>query len=184
MKAIPRTKEVAQALRASELAVKEALKELNHAAGTLMAKGDYSGAEALAAKGREMQEFCARVQGLKREWKALRSGGSRKSDSSHGPSTPLWGYYQPILKALVAGGGSARRAELEPDVLKLMADCFQAADEETMARGQTRWQVMIRRARKHLVGEGWIEDRAGPWTITPAGRRVAERPAFNAATHK
>ena len=94
--------------------------------------------------------------------------GSRKSDSSRGPSTPLWGYYQPSLKALVAVGGSARRAELEPDVHELMADCFQAADEETMARGQTRWQVMIRRARKHLVEEGWIEDRAGPWTSSGA----------------
>jgi len=46
-----------------------------------------------------------------------------------------------------------------------------------MARGTERWQIMVRRSRKSLAAEGWIEDRSGPvWRITDAGRRAAEKP--------
>ena len=74
MKAIPRARAVRQALRTTEIAVRDALKELNKTAGDLMAKGDYTGAEALAAKGRQIQEFQGRIRELRREWKELRTG--------------------------------------------------------------------------------------------------------------
>jgi hypothetical protein len=36
---------------------------------------------------------------------------------------------------------------------------------------------MIRRARKHLAREGWIEGGSGRlWRITEAGRRAATKP--------
>ena len=171
MKAIPRAREVAQALKASETAVKEALCELNRTAGTLMAKGDYSGAERLASKGRQIQEFQARVIELRRAWKEIRIGVKGNSD---GLGTPLWACYQPILKALAAAGGSARRSDLEAAVRGALGDQFQPSDETLMAGGQARWQVMIRRARKHMVNEGWLETGTGAtWKITKEGHRVA-----------
>ena len=99
MKAIPRARAVRQALRTTEIAVRDALKELNKTAGDLMAKGDYTGAEALAAKGRQIQEFRGRIRELGREWKELRTG---KADNGEvrGKSTPLWAYYQLILRVL------------------------------------------------------------------------------------
>ena len=58
-----------------------------------------------------------------------------------------------------------------------MAESLQAGDREAMARGTERWQIMVRRSRKSLAAEGWIEDRSGPvWRITDAGRRAAEKP--------
>ena len=173
MKAIPRARAVRQALRTTEIAVRDALKELNKTAGDLMAKGDYTGAEALAAKGRQIQEFRGRIRELRREWKELRTG---KADNGEvrGKSTPLWAYYQSILRALVEAGGAARRTALEPVVRKLLQDTVQPGDDEPLARGQARWQVMIRRARKPMVAEGWLEPGVGPtWRITDSGRRSA-----------
>ena len=67
-----------------------------------------------------------------------------------------------------------------------MSATLQSADRDAMARGRERWRVMVRRARRHLVAEGWIEDRAGPaWRITDTGRQAAEKQIGKDATiHK
>jgi hypothetical protein len=53
---------------------------------------------------------------------------------------------------------------------------LQLGEPDALAGGYESWRVMIRRARKHLVAEGWIEDRTGPiWRITEAGRKAAVR---------
>ena len=174
MKRIPHGREVGQALQSVRAAVKQALKRLNESAGQVMAKGDYARAEALAAKGREIQQFQAEVDALHKRWRELRGG---TGSGAKGAATPVWIYYQPILKALSEAGGEARRADLEAPVERLMADTLQPGDREQMARGRERWQVMIRRARKHLVAEDWIEDGSGAvWKITDAGRRTGEEP--------
>ena len=54
-----------------------------------------------------------------------------------------------------------------------MRDTLQPSDHDPMARGQVRWQVMIRRARKHLVSEGWLDKGRGSlWTTSDAGRQA------------
>ena len=175
MKKIPRAKKVRQALRASDVAVKEALKELNLTAGALMSKGDYAGAEALASKGLQIQKFRGQLQELKEQWKKIQSAGHRKGNSD-GTSTPLWQYFQPILKALVEAGGEARRSELEPLFSKHFEHTMKPGDEYPMARGRTRWQVMVRRARKPMVAEGWLEPGVGKiWRVTEKGRRAASQ---------
>jgi hypothetical protein len=139
-----------------------------------MARGDYATAEALAAKGRELQQFDAEVEALSKRWRELRRGGS--SAKRKNTTTALWTYYQPILKALAEAGGQARRPEIEPLVERIMAGTFQTGDREPLGHDTVRWQVMIRRARKHLVAEGWIADESGPlWKITESGRRTAEK---------
>ncbi len=43
-----------------------------------------------------------------------------------------------------------------------------------LAEGRQRWTIMIRRARKHLTAEGWLEMGGGKkWRITPEGRKAA-----------
>ena len=65
----------------------------------------------------------------------------------------------------------------------MMSGTLLAGDLETMARGRERWKVMIQRARKHLVAEGWLEDKPGPtWSITAAGRRAAEKSSLRGAS--
>ncbi len=175
MKRIPHAREVDQAIRGVLAAVKEALKGVNAAAGQAMTKGDYSTAEGLVAKGRKIQEFRARAEELRKRWRELRGSGVGKGDEAK-MRAPLWAYYQPVLAAIVELGGAAKRRELEPFVERIMEGNMQPGDLDVMARGEKRWQRMIRRARKPLVAEGWLEEGPGPiWRITAAGRGAAKK---------
>ncbi len=139
-----------------------------------MAKGDYATAEMLAAKGKEIRGFQSEIEVLRKRWREVCGGGDRAAKKT---TTPLWQYYQPILQALVQAGGECRRSDIEPKVEQLISTSLQAGDHSAMGRGRERWQVMIRRARKSLVAEGWIEADSGKlWRITAAGRRTAEQP--------
>jgi hypothetical protein len=174
VKRIPHAQGVAKALRSVRVAAQKALKGLNQAASQRMSKGDYSAAEGLAAKGKEIRQFQAEVEVVHKRWREVCGAGGRGSKKS---VTPLWAYYQPILKAIVHLGGECRRTDLEAHVDRLMAESLQAGDREVMARGSERWQIMVRRSRKALVAEGWIENLTGPvWRITDPGRRAAEKP--------
>jgi hypothetical protein len=168
MKRIPHAREVEKALRSVRTEVQVALRELNLSASQAMGKGDYATGEVLAAKGREIRQYLAELEAVRQRWRDLRGSGA---NSPNNPAKPLWTYYQPILKALVDAGGESDRKELEPRVLRLLEIALQPQDRVLMAGGRERWQVMVRRARKHLVAEGWIEDTKGAvWRITEAGR--------------
>lgn len=175
MKKIPFETEVLRALRGAKAAVWKAVKGSNQLAGQVLAKGRYEEAEALVARARRVKEFEAELDGLRRRWREVRQVAKGRAPEQQ-PKTPLWAFYQPILRALLEAGGQATRRDLEPVVGRLAADQLQPGDRAPMAGGRERWQVMIQRARKHLVGEGWIEAHPGkPWRITPAGRRAAGR---------
>jgi hypothetical protein len=171
---IPHANGVVKAIRAVRSATQKSLKALNAGAGQRMAKGDYATAEMLAAKGKEIRDFQSEIEALRKRWREVSGRGDPAAKKA---TTPLWQYYQPILKAIVQAGGQCRRSEIEPTVERVMATSLQAGDRFAMARGRERWQVMIRRARKPLVAEGWIEADSGKlWQITAAGRRTAEQP--------
>jgi hypothetical protein len=172
MRRIPDARDVARALRAARSAVARSFKSVNTLAAQRMAKGDYEFAEALATKGRAVREFLGQVDALIQRWKEVAETGE---SSGKVESTPLWAYYQPILRALTDAGGEATRIDLEPRVLRLMSSVLLPADSAEMTRGRKRWQLMLRRARKALVAEGWLEAGAGKaWRITTAGRVAAE----------
>jgi hypothetical protein len=165
---------VAQALRSVRTAAQKSLKGLNQVASQRMAKGDYVTAEVLAAKGKEIRQFESEVDELQKRWREVCGIGGRASKK---PITPLWVYFQPILQALASIGGECQRADLEAHVERLMGASLQPGDREGSARGRERWRLMVPRARKPLIAEGWIEDRTGKiWRITDAGRRAAEKP--------
>ena len=55
-----------------------------------------------------------------------------------------------------------------------MKDRFVEGDLSIMANGRARWQVMIRRARKHMVKEGLLDGDTGmEWKVTQQGRKAA-----------
>ena len=171
MKRIPQARIVAKALRAVRTAAQDSLKGVNQAASQLMAKGDYASAMTLAERGSDIRQFQAQVEELQQRWRVVCGAGEQGKNEA---TTPLWSYYQPILQALVEAGGECRLAELEGLVERLMNGSLQPGDRDAMARGRERWRVMIRRARRPLMAEGWIEDRRGPiWRIADAGRRAA-----------
>lgn len=175
MSRVPLARGVRQGLRALKVATRKALKGVNQVAGQRMAKGDYATAEGLAATGREVRQFLTEVDALAKRWREV--SGSRGGKKPKSANTPLWGYYQPILQALDKAGGECRRTDLEAHVERVMASAFQPGDREATRGGRERWRVMVQRARRPLIAEGWLEDRGGKvWGITDSGRRAAEKP--------
>lgn len=177
MKPVPKRKEVDVALKGVVQAVRGALAALNRQAGSVIAAGKYEQAMAMAEKGREIKAFNAEVEALRKRWKAVAKGspGGAGPKKARNSKTPLWQYYQPILRALDTLGGEANRADLEREVERLMADGFEVGDRDPMSGGRERWQIMILRSRKALKSEGWIEPGGGSvWRITSAGRKAAK----------
>ena len=137
-----------------------------------MARGKYDAAAALAEKGKQIQLFGSELDSLAQRWKKI--GGRGTEDGNRKDVTPLWEYYRPILKAVVELGGDATRKEIEPLVEESMRGRFNERDMDIMQRGQYRWQLKIRRSRKHLIEEGWLEDNSHTrWIITESGRQAA-----------
>jgi hypothetical protein len=173
MKRVPHAQSVRHALREVQTTAKKALKGLNQVASQRMAKGDYMTAERLAVKGKEIQQFQSEVDTIVKHWREICGGMDRKAKKS---ATPLWNYYQPILQALVTLGGTAHRRDLEGQLEHLIAPTLLAEDRVLMAGGRERWRVMVQRARKSMVGEGWVANGVGPtWRITESGRHAAQR---------
>jgi len=174
MSGVPHGPEVDKTIRELARQAKTAQTELNRQAGTLVAKGHYEKAETLVAKAKTVDEFQARVRALREEWRQIRRDG-RSAGQQRAQSTPLWEYYQPVLETLQAMGGRARRADLETEFESSHASVFKPGDTDVMAGNVPRWQKMIRRARKHLIEEGFIEDSSSPfWQITAEGKRAAK----------
>lgn len=175
MKKIPYSQGINQAFRGMQKAVKKSLKGLNAAAGQRMARGDYEGANELAGMGRDLVAFRSEVEALRKRWLTL---NSTRKEVENRERTPLWEFYQPILKALEQVGGEGRVPDIVPLVERFMGPKFKPRDRYKLARGKERWEVMIKRARKHLTSEGWIEKRYGPvWKITEAGKKAAAAPS-------
>jgi hypothetical protein len=173
---VPHSQQVNAAIRAVRAAIRRSLKGVNQRAAQRMSRGDYPAAEALVSKAREIQQFDVEIAELRPRWRQIVTGGSARAGKN--PTTPVWKYYQHVLRAIAAAGGSLALTDIEEAVGKSMAGTFQPGDISAGPRGKERWRVMVQRSRKHLVAEGWLEKRpAKVWRITEAGRKAAERPA-------
>ena len=161
---VPGGSNVNKSLVGLRRSLKECQARVNQEAGMLLSKGLYARAESLVDVAKSVDTFRAEVESLHTRSKAI-NGGSQGVPKT--PQTPLWEYYQPMLQALAGLGGTARIAEIEPAVELLLKDRLLEGDLSRMARGRARWQVMIRRARKHIVKEGLLDSDTGlDWKIS------------------
>lgn len=174
MKRFRATRKVDRILKDARQEVKATLRELNLHAGKLMARGDYSGAAELAELGRAISDFNGRLDTLRREWRT--SWGAKRPAEAMGATTPLWEYYQLILQAIDALGDEASRREIEQYLESRVASRLKPGDlKPTGRRGAPPWKLMVKRARKQMVGQKYLEDETGKqWRITSLGRQVAQ----------
>lgn len=171
MMKIPGKANVNKSLAAVRKSLKGCLRQVNQQAGRFLARGDYARADSLVEVAKSVEAFRKEIEGLHSRWRGMR--GSRQ-EASGGRQTPLWEYYQPILQALVDLGGAARVAGIETAAGRLLGGRLAEGDVDTMSGGRARWQVMIRRARRHMVKEGFLEGDSGlEWRITALGRKAA-----------
>ncbi len=173
MTKVPGAGSVERALRNVRRELKGSLKQIHQLASKLLSRGNYVGAQTLVDVARLVNSFDVEVETLQERWRSLRGG--RTSGGAKGDKTPLWEYYRPILQALVSSNGRASTAELLTHLEPLVAKALKPEDLETMSNGRPRWQVMVRRARRPMKKEGFIEADGGKeWRITSTGRKAAD----------
>jgi len=169
---IPGKGEVDRALKQTQRQVKSALRQVNQVAGRLVARGDYTGAHSWVDVGRSITTFGTKLDALQQEWQSLHT----EIPAQHAVErTPLWEYYRPILKALVQLGGEAYVAEVEEATRPFLADILGPEEMTMMTGGKLIWKRAIRRARRHMIREGFLEaGTALRWKITTEGKRAAD----------
>lgn len=79
-------------------------------------------------------------------------------------------YQEPILRALAALGGSAKRKEVMASLEPELAPRFGVRDLELVS-GRPRWQADVDVARRRLLERGLVDagSREGIWVLTEAG---------------
>lgn len=174
MKTIPGADHVDQALKSVERRVANVLKRINRLAGKLLAHGDYAGSESLVQVARAVQEFQSEIVAVQDKWKSL-SRMAKSKNEEKGDINPLWEYYRPILVTLETLGGESLRNEIENTFEERNSGFLKDGDRVIMKCGLPRWKIMIRRARKHMIKEGFLDGNVKTrWRITALGRQIAQ----------
>ena len=166
----PGFRSVDKALKMVGAELKVALKQINQSASKLMSKGDYESAEELIRIGRTVSAFQQEHESLRSKWNLIFSGVNDQKDASE--RSAQWEFYSPILQVLNSMGGAGTLKEIESQIAPFLV--LKPGDREPMSGGSERWKVMIRRARKHMVNEGLVEENSGTrWQLTKQGKRAA-----------
>ena len=174
MGGIPRKRQVNQAIRAVSREVKLAIKEANQQAAKRLGRGDYNGAQSIIETAKAIGEFGAEIKTIQNRWRSFRSAGG-KAGQKKGETTALWEYYRPILKALVALDGDATRREIESKMEETIGSVVKEGDLVANGRGVPRWKVMVGRAKKHMIAEGFVSgENMLRWKITSKGEQAAK----------
>ena len=72
-------------------------------------------------------------------------------------------------------GGEATRKEIEAKLEETLASSLKEGDFVTNAHGVPRWKVMVGRARKHMIAEGFVTgENLLRWKITSKGEQAAK----------
>lgn len=172
MAKIPRSVQVVKAIRALRRELKATVRATNKLAAKRLTRGDYAGAQAMIESAQGVSAFDREVASLQSRWKGLRSA---TEPTSKNDLTPLWEYYQPILHALVALGGTATRQEIEKQLEATVEGWLKEGDLVANTRGIPRWKQLVGRARKHMTAEGFLENGPGrEWRITKKGEQAAK----------
>ncbi|HPM82483.1 MAG TPA: winged helix-turn-helix domain-containing protein [Candidatus Anammoximicrobium sp.] len=104
----------------------------------------------------------------------LRVGGQQPRQTK-GSQTPLWEFYRPVLQALTALGGNATRKEIEAHLEGTITHTLKDGDFVANSRGVPRWKIMVGRARKPMISEGFVTgDNLLRWKITSKGEQAAK----------
>jgi integrase len=99
--------------------------------------------------------------------------GEKRWGPAPGPRLGVSAYKEPILRALAAAGGTARRADVMSTVEAEMASTFGRGDREDVG-GRPRWQADLDVARRRLFEHGLLDrgEREGRWVLTEPGRSL------------
>jgi hypothetical protein len=173
---LPRGPQIRKAFKALIREIDLSLKEVNRRAAKMMQRGHYAGAQQAMTEAQNLQAYLLEAKALQKRQGSVRHGSSGIGKTPKDQQHALWEYYQPILAALVSLGGEAKRPAIEVKFQELSDGWLLPGDRESMGRGKPRWKVMIARAKKPMLAEGFVEaPNIMKWRITDNGRAAANK---------
>ncbi|MCF7837430.1 MAG: winged helix-turn-helix domain-containing protein [Candidatus Marinimicrobia bacterium] len=153
---------------------------------------DFCKVDEARTQAEKVTAFRDKVATLRKEWDAI-SGTETEEDEEtraerrnlgrlrKGLRTPEAAYYQPILKALIELGGSAKMQAVLDKVHKAMRPILKDVDHEPLASDpdMPRWRNSAQWARNTMRQDGLLKADSphGTWEISDAGRAHMERHA-------
>lgn len=146
---------------------------------------DYNKAKEALERAAQVTSFRDKADALRREWQNLFAREEDEEDTeAHAEHRNLGrlqrslrtreeAYYQPILEALQALGGSAQINQVLDRVLQSMRSVLKDVDYEPLASepDMPRWKNAAQWARNSMVKEGLLRSDSprGVWQISEAG---------------
>ena len=166
----------------------EAEVEFTNKVGSKAFEGrNYDRAKEALERAAFLTAFRDKVAGLRKEWEAFAATVPEDDEETQaqrrnlgrlgrGVRTREELYFQPILNALVAMGGTGRMADVLDRVGVLMQGALKKVDFEPLASDpdMPRWRNSAQWARYSMVKEGLLKPDSprGIWEVTDAGRRA------------
>jgi restriction system protein len=151
----------------------------------------YSALDALD-RANQITAFRDKVVSLRKEWETLAAaqGANEREEINHaerrnlgrlqrGVRTPEAAFYQPILKALVGLGGSAKIGDVLARLEPMMKEVLTDVDYEPLSYDteMLRWRNTAQWVRYSMVKEGLLKSNSprGIWEITDVGRKAVQK---------
>jgi restriction system protein len=181
------TDDVSAALRLLAESLDEEEKRIRNEGSKAMNEGDYDTATSVIDFAKRLLAFQKKVAGLEKEWGDLEDLRDKATPavqeivskrffgrSKRGDITSQDDYCAPILRVLIAMGGSGKTKDVIAQVGQQMKTVFKPKDyEKTATRTkELRWQNNARWARQAMVDDGRMKSKSptGLWEISDAGR--------------
>jgi len=153
---------------------------------------DYDSARDALDSANHITAFRDKVVSLRKEWETLAAaqGDNEREEIIHaerrnlgrlqrGMRTPEAAFYQPILKALLDLGGSAKIGDVLARLEPTMKGVLTAVDYEPLSSDteMLRWRNTAQWARYSMVKEGLLKSNSprGIGEITEAGRKAVQK---------
>jgi len=150
---------------------------------------DYENAQEAIERGKKSTLLRDRVVDLRKDWEVLMATPHPREEEEHvrverrnagrlqrGIRTPETAFLQPILKALVELGGSARMNDVLNKVEQFMKGALKPADYESLPStpDQPRWRNTAQWERNTMAREGLLKSNSpkGVWEISEQGRKA------------
>jgi hypothetical protein len=146
-------------------------RETNALAARFMKRGDYDKAQATAAIAQAIAKFSTELEDLRARWSALGGASGSSAGADKRRKLPVWVLYRPILQTLADLGGEARGSDIEEYLSATRPDYLSAIEDFDVG---PHWKRVLRRARRPMIEEGYLEGIGKRWRITAEGRRVVD----------